>query len=73
MKTKRENIRPTVESPTWGDLNKMAEKVMDQLGGNAEASRKLDGRSFYTLAILASLMLDDGKADSPIFGKRHLS
>jgi hypothetical protein len=63
----------TVESPTWGDLQKTAERVIELLGGPAGAAQKLSVEKFYTLTILASLMLDEAKANAPIFGTRYLS
>jgi hypothetical protein len=65
-------VEMTVESPTWGDLKKMSERVMELLGGNAAAASKLDSRSFYTLAVLASLNLNESKAGAFLFGKQFL-
>lgn len=73
MKTRTEKLRPTIESPTWGHVQRMAEVVLDKLGGPAGAANGLSWESFYTLSILAALNLDEAKANAPIFGKRFLS
>ncbi len=64
---------PRVESPTWGHLQRMAEVVINKLGGPRGAAEGLSAESFYALAILASLHLDATKAAAPIFGKRYLT
>jgi hypothetical protein len=64
---------PTVESPTWGDLHRMAEVVMSALGGPKGAADRLSWESFYTLTILASLNLDAKKSAAPIFGTKYLT
>lgn len=66
-------IKPHVESPTWGHLQKMAEEVIDALGGPGGAAHDLSGRSFYALTLLASLMLDEKKSKAFIFGKQYLT
>lgn len=65
--------KPSVESPTWGQLQRMAEVVMTKLGGPKGAADCLSWESFYALSILASLKLDENKATAPIFGKRYLT
>lgn len=64
---------PSVESPTWGHLHRMAKVVLEQLGGPAGAASKLSGESFYTLTVLASLNLDERKAAAFIFGRQYLT
>jgi len=73
--SKRKNIKvtPHVESPTWGHVQRMAEVVTDLLGGPQGAANKLSAESFYALTILASLNLDEGKANAFIFGKQYLT
>lgn len=65
--------RPSIESPTWGDLQRMAEVVLDKLGGPEGAAKGLSWESFYTLSVLASLNLDDEKSKAFIFGKQYLT
>ncbi len=72
-KNVKPKLRPSLESPTWGHLQRMAEVVIAKLGGPAGAASGLSYESFYTLSILASLNLDKAKADAPIFGKRYLT
>ncbi len=69
----KEKVIPSVESPTWGHLHRMAEVVMRELGGPAGAAHKLSGESFMTLTILASLNLDEKKSAAFIFGKQYLT
>lgn len=64
---------PSVESPTWGQLQRMAEVTMAAFGGPKGAADKLSYESFYTLSIVASLNLDAEKAAAYIFGKRYLT
>lgn len=73
MKTKKEKLNPHIESPTWGDLQRLADVVLHHLGGPKGAADKLSMESFYTLTILASLNLDDAKAKAFIFGKKYLT
>lgn len=69
-KVKTDKLVPHVESPTWGDVQRMAQNVLDKFkelvpdrrasfgtlaGGAADV---LNGQSFYTLAFLSSLMVD---------------
>jgi hypothetical protein len=68
-----EPLRPRIESPTWGELQRMAEAVMEEMGGPSGAASALSGPSFYALSILASLNLDDAKAKAFIFGKQYLT
>ena len=70
---KKELIFPGIESPTWKDLQVMAETVMEILGGPSKASKKLKARNYYTLAVCASLMLDEEKGSRFIFGKQWLT
>jgi hypothetical protein len=70
---KKEQLRPHVESPTWGDVQRLAEVVMHELGGPVGSAQKLSVASFYTLSLLASLRLDEKKAASFIFGKQYLT
>lgn len=75
MKTKRKEKPPraSIESPTWGDLQRTADVVLNLLGGPKGAADKLSWDSFYTLTILASLNLDDEKRAAFIFGKKYLT
>ncbi len=73
MAFKTIKVKAHVESPTWGDLQTMADVVLDTLGGPAGAANKLSARSFYALSILASLNLDEKKANGFIFGKQYLT
>lgn len=66
-------IRPTIESPTWGAVQRMAEVVINRLGGPPGAAQGLSAESFYALLILASLNLDEKKAKAFIFGKQYLA
>lgn len=72
-KKKLERIIGSVESPTWGHLQKMAEAVIQKLGGPAEAASGLSAESFYALYVLASLMLDEKKSKAFIFNKQYLT
>ncbi len=72
-KSKRIKCTPHVESPTWGDLQRMAEVVIARLGGPVEAAKGLSAESFYALTILASLNLDEKKQKAFIFGKQYLT
>lgn len=72
-KTKENLLGPRVESPTWGDLQRMAEVVIDKLGGPAGAANDLSYQSFYVLTLLASLNLDEKKSAAFIFGKQWLT
>lgn len=72
-KPKAVKFNPTVESPTWGDVQRMAEVVINRLGGPAGASQGLSAESFYALTILASLNLDEAKSKTFIFGRQYLS
>lgn len=63
----------TIESPTWGDLKRMAEVVMNRLGGPTEVAKGMSSEVYYTLCLLESLMLSEEKAKLPIFGQRFLS
>lgn len=69
----RKHSRPTVESPTWGHLRRMAQVVMDKLGGPKGAANALSYESFYTLTILAALTEDEKRDKAFIFGKQHLT
>ena len=73
MATEQEKFTPSVQSPTWGQVQRMAEAVFDRLGGPSGAASILSGESFYTLVLLASLKLDEEKANAPIFGKKYLT
>ena len=73
MKRKQLKIRPSIESPTWGDVQQMAASVIERLGGPSGAAQALNARSFYTLSILASLMLDEKKESAFILGKQYLT
>ena len=74
MKSRKEKLSaPTVESPTWGNLQRTAEAVINALGGPKGAAHKLSWESFYTLTILASLNLDERKGKAFIFGRQYLS
>jgi hypothetical protein len=66
-------LTPHVESPTWGQVQRMAEVVIDRLGGPAGAAQGLSAESFYVLTILASLNLDEAKSAAFIFGKQYLT
>lgn len=78
-KQKRPGVReekppgPSIESPTWGQVQRMAEVTMSALGGSKGAADKLSWESFYTLSILAALNLDEAKAAAPIFGTKYLT
>jgi hypothetical protein len=72
-KWKTIKYKPTVESPTWGDLHQLAETVLRELGGPSGAAQKLNARSFYALSILASLNLDEKKSKAFILGTQYLS
>jgi len=73
-RTKKEGPpKPHVESPTWGDVQRLADVVLHKLGGPAKAADGLSLESFYTLAILAALKLDAAKAAAPIFGRKYLT
>ena len=71
MKTLK--VKPTIESPSWGQLQKMATTIIDVMGGPKGAAEKLSWENLYCLSILASLNLDEVKAAAPIFGRRFLS
>ena len=64
---------PYVESPTFGDLQRLADVVMHHLGGPKGAADKLSWESFYTLSLLASLNLDDAKASAFILGRQYVT
>lgn len=64
---------PAIESPSWGDVQRMAEVTISALGGPKGAADKMSWESFYTLSLLASLRLDADKAAAPIFGQRWLT
>lgn len=66
-------IEPHIESPTWGDVQRMAENIMKKLqelvpakrgdsvlGGSSPggAADVLYGQDFYTLAFLSSIVVD---------------
>lgn len=72
-KAKAVKVTPSVESPTWGDVQRLAHRCLELLGGPGEAAIKLSACSFYTLCILDALNLDEAKSNAPIFGKRHLT
>ena len=65
--------RASIESPTWGDLHRLAEAVAEILGGPAGAAKKLSFENYYTLSILASLNLDEEISKLFIFGKQYLT
>jgi hypothetical protein len=69
---KEKQPRASIESPTWGDLQRMAEVVMNRLGGPKGAADGLSWESFYTLSVLAVLKLDETKAAAPIFGRKRI-
>jgi hypothetical protein len=75
MKTKwkKETLEMRVESPTWGDVKRMAEVVIERLGGQGGAAQGLSWESYYTLTLLASLNLDEEKAAAYLFGKQYIS
>jgi hypothetical protein len=70
---KKESIVVPIESPTWSDLQTMAEAVIEKLGGPKEASKKLGSRNYYTLALCSSLILDEEKGGKFLLGKQWLS
>ena len=70
---RKEALRLTAESPTWGHVQRMAEAVLAKLGGHRGAADSLSGESFYTLTVLASLRLDTQKAGAFIFATQYLS
>lgn len=72
-KFRRHKVHPTVESPTWGHVQRMAEAVMRELGGPSGAASKLNAESFYALSILASLKLNQEKAAAYILGRQYIS
>ncbi len=63
---------PTVESPTWGQVKRMADVVFINLGGPEGAANKLSYESYYTLSILVSLNLDKAKSKEFILGRKYL-
>lgn len=73
MPTKRETFEMSVESPTWGQVQRMAEMVLARLGGPKGAADGLSYESFYTLSLLASLNLDETKSAAYIFGRQYLT
>lgn len=81
MKTKNKTLEPHVQSPTWGDVQRMAENIMKKLqelvpakrgdsvlGGSSPggAADVLYGQDFYTLAFLSSLMVDGKLNDAKL-------
>ncbi len=72
-KKKEKPSGPTVESPTWGHVRRMAQVVLDKLGGPSGAANALSYESFYTLTILASLMENEKRDKAFIFGKQYLT
>jgi len=63
---------PTAESPTWADLRVLAERVFELLGGPEGAAKKLNGRSYYALTLLASMDPKDRARNAPIFGAKRV-
>lgn len=55
--------------PTWADVRRLAEVVMNLLGGPKGAADKLSIESFYTLAYLNALNTDGSKGKTPIIGR----
>jgi hypothetical protein len=73
MAWKQVKTKPRVQSPTWGQVQKMAEVVLAKLGGPDKAADGLSAESFYALCLLASLKLDEEKAAIPILGKHYIT
>lgn len=66
-------LKPYVESPTFGQVQRLATTVIDLFGGPAGAAGKLSGENYVVLCILAALQPQDkAKLDLPIFGVEKL-
>lgn len=64
---------PFVQSPTFGQVQQMAESVMNALGGPAQAAKQMNGEAYLTLCVLQALQPEDpAKLDLPIFGVPRL-
>ncbi len=61
---------PHVKSPTYRNLQKMSEAVMEALGGPAGAADKLSGQDFMTLAICSAMDVDEAAiGEAPILAR----
>lgn len=80
-KLKPTKLKPAIASPTWGDVQRMAENILKKLqelvpakrgdsvlggGSPGGAVDVLYGQDFYTLAFLSSLMVDGKLNDAKL-------
>lgn len=63
---------PTAYSPSWGDAQELAFLVIRELGGEAEAAKKLPARCFYALACLAAVDTEK-RGNEPLLGAQKVS
>lgn len=64
---------PFIESPTWGQVQRMAEVVLVALGGSKGAADKLSWESYYTLNLLSALKLDAKQSAAFVFGRQYIT